>query len=339
MPFNIKILTGSNVSIYQQIVDQVCAAILSGQIADDEPLPSVRGLAEDLLINPNTVGRAYGELVREGILESRPGRGMFVSKRRQIYSKAERTRRIDQAVTSLVSQAFRLGFSSEEIVDEVAKKDEGTVERFKEWRRIAMTSHSNGNRNAVIETHNLTKYFGARKAVDALTMAVPRGSVFAFLGRNGSGKTTTIRMLLGLTEPTRGSSRILGHDSQSLPPEVRARIGYMSESHSLYDSLTVRQNGEYQSRFYPRWNERIFQAVAGHFRLDPRTKAGQLSRGERAGLALAITLAPEPELLVLDDPAIGLDPVARRSLLESDDLRHAGIQSDHLLLFAFARGR
>jgi len=122
MPFNIKILTGSNVSIYQQIVDQVCAAILSGQIADDEPLPSVRGLAEDLLINPNTVGRAYGELVREGILESRPGRGMFVSKRRQIYSKAERTRRIDQAVTSLVSQAFRLGFSSEEIVDEVAKK-------------------------------------------------------------------------------------------------------------------------------------------------------------------------------------------------------------------------
>ena len=122
MPFTIKILTGSNVSIYQQIVDQVCAAILSGQIADDEPLPSVRGLAEDLLINPNTVGRAYGELVREGILESRPGRGMFVSKRRQIYSKAERTRRIEQAVTSLVSQAFRLGFSSEEIVDEVAKK-------------------------------------------------------------------------------------------------------------------------------------------------------------------------------------------------------------------------
>ena len=180
-----------------------------------------------------------------------------------------------------------------------------------------MTAHSNGNRNVVIETHALTKYFGTRKAVDALTMAVPRGSVFAFLGRNGSGKTTTIRMLLGLSGPTRGSSRVLGHDSQSLSPEVRARIGYMSESHSLYDSLTVRQNGEYQSRFYPRWNERIFQAVIGHFRLDPRTKAEQLSRGERAGLALAITLAPEPELLVLDEPAIGLDPVARRSLLES----------------------
>jgi GntR family transcriptional regulator len=122
MPLTITILTGSNVSIYQQIVDQVCNAILAGKIAEDEALPSVRGLAEELLINPNTVGRAYSELVREGILESRPGRGMFISKRRQIYSKAERTRRIEQAIVSLVSEAFRLGFSPDEIVEEVARK-------------------------------------------------------------------------------------------------------------------------------------------------------------------------------------------------------------------------
>jgi len=169
----------------------------------------------------------------------------------------------------------------------------------------------------VIETRGLTRYFGNRKAVDGMTLVVPRGSVFAFLGRNGSGKTTTIRMLLGLLEPTRGSASVLGVDSQRLSPEMRARIGYMSESHTLYNWLTVRQCGEYQSRFYPRWNEKIFQAVVGHFQLDPRTKAGSLSRGERAGLSLAITLAPEPELLILDDPALGLDPVARRSLLES----------------------
>ena len=122
MPLTISILTGSNVSIYQQIVDQVCAAIVGGRIAPDEPLPSVRALAEELLINPNTVGKAYGELVREGVLESRAGRGMFISKRRQIYTRAERARRIDQAVTSLVSQAFMLGFSAEEIVEEVARK-------------------------------------------------------------------------------------------------------------------------------------------------------------------------------------------------------------------------
>jgi ABC-2 type transport system ATP-binding protein len=174
-----------------------------------------------------------------------------------------------------------------------------------------------GKGDAVIETTVLTRYFGARKAVDGLTMAVPRGSVFAFLGRNGSGKTTTIRMLLGLTEPTRGSSRVLGQDSQHLTPEIRARVGYMSESHSLYKWWTVRECGEYQSRFYPKWNDRIFKAIVDHFHLNPKAKAGDLSRGERAGLSLAITLAPEPELLVLDDPALGLDPVARRSLLES----------------------
>jgi ABC-2 type transport system ATP-binding protein len=180
-----------------------------------------------------------------------------------------------------------------------------------------MNGHSMKSTDAVIETDKLTRYFGKAKAVDGLTMSVPRGSVFAFLGRNGSGKTTTIRMLLGLLDPTRGSSSVLGCDSRKLTPELRARIGYMSESHSLYEGLTVRQNGEYHSRFYPRWNDRIFQAVVAHFKLSPNARASQLSRGERAGLSLAMTLAPEPELLVLDDPALGLDPVARKSLLES----------------------
>ena len=122
MPLTISILTGSNVSIYQQIVEQVCAAAYAGRISDDEPLPSVRALAEELLINPNTVSKAYGELVREGVIESRPGRGMFISKRRQIYTGEERSRRMDQAITSLVSQAFMLGFSTEEIVEHVARR-------------------------------------------------------------------------------------------------------------------------------------------------------------------------------------------------------------------------
>jgi ABC-2 type transport system ATP-binding protein len=172
-------------------------------------------------------------------------------------------------------------------------------------------------RDTVIETRGLTRYFGNQKVVDGLTMAVPRGSVFAFLGRNGSGKTTTIRMLLGLLDPTRGSSSILGFDSQALPPEARARIGYVSESHTLYERMSVQQNGEYHSRFYPTWNQKVFDAIVGHFRLSAKTTASQLSRGERAGLSLAMTLAPEPELLVLDDPSLGLDPVARRALLEA----------------------
>ena len=179
-----------------------------------------------------------------------------------------------------------------------------------------------GHRDPAIEARGLTRYFGRKCAVDSLSFRVPRGSVFAFIGRNGAGKTTTIRMILGLLEPTRGSSAILGHDSASLPPEVRARIGYMAEGHPVYAWMRVGQYGRFQSGFYSHWNQDIFAAVIDHFSIDPRTRAGHLSHGQRAGLHLAMTLAIEPEVLMLDDPATGLDPAARRSLAGGDDLLH-----------------
>ncbi len=169
----------------------------------------------------------------------------------------------------------------------------------------------------VIRVSGLTRYFGDRAAVYDLDLEVPRGSVFALLGRNGSGKTTTIRMLLGLLEPTRGVGRILDYDIRALTPEARARIGYLTEEHQLYDWMTVRECNEFQSAFYPRWDEKVFRRITGHFGLKAKARVRDLSRGERAGLCLALTLAPDPELLVLDDPALGLDPVARRSLVES----------------------
>src|SRR5579863_9697544 len=115
MPLALSVVPGTSIAIYRQIVDQISAAILAGRIGADEPLPSVRALAEQLVVNPNTVARAYGELTREGIIESRPGRGMFVSERRQIYSKPERTRRLDQATTALVTEGLLLGFTPKEI--------------------------------------------------------------------------------------------------------------------------------------------------------------------------------------------------------------------------------
>ncbi len=169
----------------------------------------------------------------------------------------------------------------------------------------------------VIETHGLTRYFGKRCVVDTLDLTVPRGCIFGFLGRNGAGKSTTIRMLLGLLPPTRGSASVLGFESQNLPPDARARIGYLAEGHHVYGWMTAAECGRFQSAFYEHWNPKIFQSVLDHFGLKPDAKAGDLSRGERAGLCLALTLAPQPELLILDDPALGLDPVARRSLLQS----------------------
>jgi len=188
------------------------------------------------------------------------------------------------------------------------------------------------NEQPVIQTRGLTKYFGTKPAVLDLNLEVPRGSVLAFLGRNGSGKTTTIRMLLGLLKPTRGEGSILGHDIRALPPEARARIGYLTEEHQLYGWMSVKECGGFQSQFYPRWNEKIFRGVIGHFSLKPTVRVKDLSRGERAGLCLGLVLAPEPELLILDDPAMGLDPVAHRSLVES--MIYLTRRSDRTIFFS-----
>ncbi len=146
----------------------------------------------------------------------------------------------------------------------------------------AAVDPSRGNDYA-IETRGLTRYFGSRKVVDAVNLRVPRGCVYAFLGRNGSGKTTTLRMLMGLLEPTRGSASVLGHASLSLPPAVRPRIGYMSESHFVYRWMRVRECAAFQSRFYPRWNGRVFDAVIDHFRLDRNAKAANLCAASGRG--------------------------------------------------------
>jgi ABC-2 type transport system ATP-binding protein len=181
---------------------------------------------------------------------------------------------------------------------------------------LASTAALEG-RDPVIQARGLTCFFGGKCAVNSLSLSVQRGSVFAFIGRNGAGKTTTIRMILGLLAPTRGSSTILGYDSKVLPPEVRARVGYMAEGHPVYAWMRVGQYAGFQRGFYAHWNQDIFAAVIDYFAIDTRTKAGHLSHGQRAGLHLAMTLAIEPELLMLDDPATGLDPAARRSLLEA----------------------
>ncbi|MGO8674085.1 MAG: ABC transporter ATP-binding protein [Capsulimonadaceae bacterium] len=183
-----------------------------------------------------------------------------------------------------------------------------------------------------IETSGLTKYYGSRCVVAPLDLKIPRGSIFGFLGRNGAGKSTTIRMLMGLAEPTRGSATVLGFDCRDLPPEARARIGYLAEGHHVYDWMTVEECRRFQAGFYEHWNDEVFWGVVDHFALKPKARAKDLSRGERAGLCLGLTLAPEPELLVLDDPALGLDPVARRSLLQS--MVYVTRKADRTILFS-----
>ncbi|MGX5731789.1 ABC transporter ATP-binding protein [Pseudoxanthomonas beigongshangi] len=169
----------------------------------------------------------------------------------------------------------------------------------------------------VIETRALSKRYGRKLALDRLDLAVPRGRIHAIVGANGAGKSTLFRILLGFMPPTAGEARILGRDSQRLTPDDRSRIGFVNEEHTLPGWMRVAQVSTMQRNLYPRWNPSAFDGVIGHYNVLPEQKISQLSRGERAGFNLALALAQGPELLVLDEPTLGLDVVAKRAFLES----------------------
>ena len=178
-----------------------------------------------------------------------------------------------------------------------------------------------------IKTVGLTKYFGRNSAVRNLTMEIPAGQVTALVGHNGAGKTTFIRMLLGLAEPTRGRCAILGEDSQTLSPQTRSRIGYLAEGHFLWNWMRAKDVARFQRETFPKWDQKLFDSMLSFFGVSPDAKIGQISRGQRAGVSLGMTMATDPEILILDDPSMGLDPVARRALVEG------------LLAFARREGR
>ena len=174
-----------------------------------------------------------------------------------------------------------------------------------------------------IQTDQLTRSFGDLKAVDRLTIEVERGTVFGFLGPNGSGKTTTIRLLLGLLDPDQGSARVLGFNSQTQASEIRQRCGALLEHHGLYERLSAADNLEYYGRIWhmskaereKRIRELLEPLDLYKRRAEP---IGRWSRGMKQKLAVARTLMHRPELIFLDEPTAGLDPVASAAL--RDDL-------------------
>jgi ABC-2 type transport system ATP-binding protein len=182
---------------------------------------------------------------------------------------------------------------------------------------MLLDTHMNASNDSVIETRALSKRYGRKLALDNLDLRIPRGRIHAIVGANGAGKSTLFRILMGFMPPSAGEARILGRDSQSLTPQDRSRIGFVNEEHTLANWMRVSQLAAMQQRQYPRWNQQAYDSVIGHYHVLPEQKVGQLSRGERAGFNLALALAQGPELLVLDEPTLGLDVVAKRAFLES----------------------
>lgn len=168
-----------------------------------------------------------------------------------------------------------------------------------------------------IDTEGLCLYYGRKPALDHLTLRLPRGGIHAFIGANGAGKSSLFRVLLGFERARAGSARVLGHDCSGLPPALRERIGFVNEEHTLPEWMRVRELARMQRRHYPHWNEARYGDVLRHFNVAPGQRVAELSRGERAGLNLALALAQCPELLILDEPTLGLDVVAKRVFLDT----------------------
>lgn len=166
-----------------------------------------------------------------------------------------------------------------------------------------------------IVTHRLSKAYGGRRVVDDLSLRVSEGAVYALLGRNGAGKSTTLKMLAGMVQPDRGRIELLGEEIATLRPATRGRIAYLAEGHPLYGWMTIREAVAFTRSFYPDADPDLLEQVLDHFGLPPRAKIGRLSKGQRAQVSLALGVAPDPELLILDDPTLGLDTTVRFPLM------------------------
>lgn len=167
----------------------------------------------------------------------------------------------------------------------------------------------------IIEIDRVTRQFDTKFALNDVSLSVPRGGVFGLIGGNGAGKTTMIKHILGLLKAQQGSVRVFGLDPVQNPIGTLGRIGYLSEDRDLPDWMQVGELIRYTQAFYPGWDEKFAEELRQAFDLDARAVIKNLSRGQRARAGLLVALAHRPELLVLDEPSSGLDPVVRRDIL------------------------
>ncbi|EEF59302.1 ABC transporter ATP-binding protein [Pedosphaera parvula] len=172
-------------------------------------------------------------------------------------------------------------------------------------------------KSPVIELENLARHYGHVEAVNGLSLTVQPGRCYGFFGRNGAGKTTSIKCLLNLLKPDSGTVRVFGLNPQKQEVAVKSRLSYVPDAVAFYPWMTVAQTLQFLASFRPKWNREMESDLLNRFQLDPSQKASHLSKGQKTQLALIGAVCPEPELLVLDEPTSGLDPIVRREFIET----------------------
>jgi ABC-2 type transport system ATP-binding protein len=188
----------------------------------------------------------------------------------------------------------------------------------------------------VVSVRNLRKAFGSQGVLSDVSFELPAGKTLALLGRNGAGKTTALRILLGLLPADNGSVRVAGCDPAREPLELRRRVGYLAEDQAMYPWMTPVELCRFLQPFYPTWDTKLANDYLDRFELPRHVQIGRLSKGQSVKLGLAVALAHRPTVAILDDPALGLDPIARKEF-NRDLIEHLQgtdrtvIYSSHLL--------
>lgn len=306
----------SGVPIYEQIKQQIKAAILSGELQAEETLPSLRTLAKDLKISVLTVTKAYTELEQEGFVKNVQGRGCFVMGSGSELIKEQLICKVENNLTEAIKAARMANLSTEEL--------HRLLDILTEVKQ--MTNY--------LEVTNLSKSFDSFQ-LHNISFTLPKGYIMGLIGPNGSGKTTTIKLILNMLKRTGGTVKVMGLDNIAEEQKVKSELGVVFDTNYFSDDWKVSQVEKSISVFYPNWDSQKFADMLRKFHIAPTKKVKELSKGMQMKLMLACAFSYDAKLLILDEPTSGLDPVSRDELLKIlseyiEDGEHSVLFSTHI---------
>ena len=304
----------SGVPPYQQLVQQVRRALRLGLLQEGDQLPTVKEVVAALAINPNTVSKAYRELEHTGI-------GAGASRSRDVCNPIAggrghpRARATTPRATTLDDQGTAGGPRRREHPG--TDRDNVSQCGGAEGRRVSV--------GPIIRADRLGKRFHGRWALEECTLELPPGGVIGLVGPNGAGKSTLLALAAGLLTPTAGTIEVCG-DAPAASSQQRAKIGFVGQDAPVYPTLSVADHLRLGDHLNHSWDGAFAASRLATLGLDARQRAGRLSGGQRAQLALTLGLAKRPQILLLDEPVASLDPLARRAFLS--DLLGAVVERD-----------
>ncbi len=301
--------------IYRQLRDRVVAMILDGILKEGDPLPSVRNVAAEYRVNPLTVLKGYQQLVDEGLVETRRGRGMFINAgARSLLLQGERQKFLGEEWPRVYATIQRLGLKAEELLDGAAPERRRMPQRRTPPSRIP--PRRNTNAMACIEARGLRKAFGATMALDGVNLRVEEGRILGLIGPNGAGKTTALNAILGLT-PYQGELSVLGRDPWSERDQLMRDVCFIADVAVLPRWIRVSQALDYVAGVHPRFDRAKAESFLAKTTIRRTSKVRELSKGMVTQLHLALVMAIDAKLLVLDEPTLGLDILYRKQFYDS----------------------